>query len=87
MLSTLPLRAYSAGPLGPGHVLDKMKEVWSYLGPSVGGAETALAAITRTRTFAQYEGTVRALFSAGVWKPPAQRSSLARASAVSAALP
>lgn len=77
--------AYRGVLSGPGHVLDKMKEVWTYLGPSVGGAEAALAAVSRTKTFAAYEGAVRALFADGVWKPSPEPSSLASASAASAA--
>ena len=77
--------AYREVLSGPGHALDKMKEVWSYLGPSVGGAEAELAAISRSKTFSPYEAAARAVFAVGTWSPSGGRSSLARASAVSAA--
>ncbi len=70
---------------GPGHALAKMKEVWTYLGPSMVGADAALAAISRSKTFPAYESAVAAAFSGGSWKPSAERSSLARAPAVAAA--
>lgn len=52
---------------GPRHVLDKMKEVWSYLGPSFAGANKALKALTKASSFEAYEAAVAKLFSEGTW--------------------
>jgi tRNA-dihydrouridine synthase len=58
---------------GPGHLLDKMKEVWTYLGASFAGtagpsAGNALATIARAKSVADYDRAVRIVFSEGKWK-------------------
>lgn len=56
---------YRAILSGPAHVLDKMKEVWTYLGGSFPSGGKALAKIVRAKTPASYENAVRELFSEG----------------------
>jgi tRNA-dihydrouridine synthase len=46
---------------GPAHVLDKMKEVWWYLGAFFPQEGKALERITRVKTFADYESAVSIL--------------------------
>jgi tRNA-dihydrouridine synthase B len=46
---------------GPAHVLDKMKEAWSYLGASFPGKEGQLERITRAKTLADYEAAASAV--------------------------
>lgn len=60
-------RGYRDILFGPGHVLDKMKEIWSYLGRSFGGARPALEAIGRAKTLPDYEAAVREVFEKGRW--------------------
>jgi len=43
---------------GPSHVLDKMKEVWTYLGASLPGRKKLLEGIARASTLAAYETAV-----------------------------
>jgi tRNA-dihydrouridine synthase len=52
---------------GPAHALDKMKEVWSYLGRSFSGIEAALLSMSRAKTFSAYEEAVRSIFVDGEW--------------------
>jgi tRNA-dihydrouridine synthase len=47
---------------GPGHTLDKMKEVWTYLGASFPDRHRELAALPRTKSFQEYEGAVSRIF-------------------------
>ena len=54
-------RSYQEALCGPGHLLDKMKELWSYLGASFPGRKRQLEAIARSRTMAEYEGAAAAL--------------------------
>ncbi|HOX31857.1 MAG TPA: tRNA-dihydrouridine synthase family protein [Spirochaetales bacterium] len=49
---------------GPAHVLDKMKEVWGYLGASFPNSGHLLGRISQARTIEAYERAVRRLFSA-----------------------
>jgi tRNA-dihydrouridine synthase len=48
---------------GQRHVLDKMKELWTYLGQSFPGAGEALKKIARSTSFPGYETVVRQLFT------------------------
>lgn len=52
---------------GPVHVLDKMKEIWTYLGKSFSGADQALKDISRSKTIEAYESGVHTVFSQGIW--------------------
>lgn len=47
---------------GPAHVLDKMKEVWSYLGYGMKDRRFPLEEISRAKTLAAYEAAVRKVF-------------------------
>jgi tRNA-dihydrouridine synthase len=47
---------------GPAHALDKMKEVWSYLGPLFRGAETELCRLQGAKNQAAYEEAVARVF-------------------------
>lgn len=59
--------AYRSVLYGSAHVLDKMKEVWTYLGLSIHGVSSALGAISRAKTLDGYEGLVRSVLADGVW--------------------
>jgi tRNA-dihydrouridine synthase B len=48
-------RAYRGVLYGPAHVLDKMKEIWSYLGASFPEKKRSLEAIARVKTLEGYE--------------------------------
>jgi len=50
---------------GPGHVLSKMKEAWTYFGRSLACPARALVAVARAKGFADYEAAVRAALGAG----------------------
>jgi len=50
---------------GPKHALDKMKEIWTYLGHSVTGTERALKDIPRCKTLESYTETVKRIFGPG----------------------
>jgi tRNA-dihydrouridine synthase len=54
-------RSYQEALCGPGHLLDKMKELWSYLRASFPDRKRQLEAISRTRTKAEYERAAAAL--------------------------
>jgi tRNA-dihydrouridine synthase len=54
-------RSYREVLCGPAHVLDKMKEVWSYLGSSFPGAKRQLERLARAKSLAEYESAVLAL--------------------------
>ncbi|MBL8968724.1 MAG: tRNA-dihydrouridine synthase family protein, partial [Spirochaetaceae bacterium] len=60
-------RGYREILFGPGHVLDKMKEIWTYIGQSFGGVRPALEAIGRAKTLADYEAAAREVFARGSW--------------------
>jgi tRNA-dihydrouridine synthase len=47
---------------GETHFLDKMKEVWTYLGTSFPGRDKELARIARAKTGADYRDAINALF-------------------------
>ena len=49
---------------GPAHVLDKMKEIWGFLGKSFPRAGKPLGRISQARTFEAYERAVDGVFSA-----------------------
>lgn len=61
---------YRAVLFGPAHVLDKMKEVWTYLGRNIQGAARDLEALPRAKTLEAYEATVERIFSKGRWQEP-----------------
>ncbi len=52
---------------GPKHVLDKMKEIWTYLGRSFTGASRLLLDISQAKTLESYEKTIDAIFSKTAW--------------------
>ena len=54
--------SYRAILCGPAHVLDKMKEIWSYLGASFPRGKRELERVARAKTLAEYEAAVGALF-------------------------
>ncbi len=54
---------------GPAHVLDKMKELWSWLGPSFSGCDRERLAIKRSKTLDEYQNAQEALFERGHWAP------------------
>lgn len=56
--------AYRGILSGPGHTLDKMKEIWRTLGASFPSAPEALQYISRARSFADYEAAVDGVFAA-----------------------
>lgn len=63
-------RSYRAILFGPAHVLDKMKEVWTYLGHNIQGAARELEALPRSKTLEAYEATVERIFAKGRWETP-----------------
>ena len=54
--------SYRAVLCGPAHALDKMKEVWSYLGHSFPQARRELDGIARAKSIDDYSRAVQALF-------------------------
>jgi tRNA-dihydrouridine synthase B len=54
---------------GPSHALDKMKEVWSYLGPSFHGAEGELRRLQGAKSLDAYDEAVARVFLKGRWRP------------------
>lgn len=58
---------YRAVLFGPGHVLDKMKEIWTYLGRNFSGAGPAFAELARAKTLPAYEEAVEGVFRIGRW--------------------
>jgi tRNA-dihydrouridine synthase len=60
--------AYRSVLHGSAHVLDKMKEVWTYLGSSISGVPSALGAISRAKTLVGYEALVRSILAGGTWE-------------------
>ncbi len=50
---------------GPKHALDKMKEIWTYLGLAISGADRPLKDISRCKTLEEYTDTVKRIFGAG----------------------
>ena len=54
---------------GQRHVLDKMKEVWSYLSLSCTNGEQVIKKISRATSFLSYEAAVAAVFSGEEWLP------------------
>jgi tRNA-dihydrouridine synthase B len=55
-------QSYRGALSGPRHVLDKMKEVWTYLGASFPGGQKRLGRIARATTFLDYEIAVAEMF-------------------------
>jgi tRNA-dihydrouridine synthase B len=60
--------AYGEILFGPKHLLDKMKEIWTYMGRSFSGAERPLKEIIRAKTVEDYRDAVRAVFDEGRWR-------------------
>jgi tRNA-dihydrouridine synthase len=60
-------QTYAEVLCGPGHLLDKMKEIWNYLGKSCVGEEKRLSRLARVKNLDQYNETVKALFEQGHW--------------------
>ncbi len=56
-------RGYQAVLDGPRHVLDKMKEVWTYLGQSFPDASDTLKHLAKSTTLQAYERSVHKLFA------------------------
>jgi tRNA-dihydrouridine synthase len=56
---------YRAVLSGPGHTLDKMKEVWRYLGagPAFAGRRAALGRLAAAKTFPAYEAAAAAVLA------------------------
>lgn len=52
---------------GPKHVLDKMKEIWSYLAPSFSGSGRILKAIGASKTLESFDRTVATVFLTAEW--------------------
>jgi len=55
---------------GQRHVLDKMKELWTYLGQAFPGTSEALKKIAKSSTFPVYESVVRQLFTENRYHEP-----------------
>jgi tRNA-dihydrouridine synthase len=55
-------RSYREALCGPAHPLDKMKEIWSYLGASFPRKAKALERIARAKTLEDYESAVAEIF-------------------------
>lgn len=53
---------YRSALCGPAHVLDKMKEVWSYLGRGTKAGRASLDGIARAKTLDAYESAVGKVF-------------------------
>jgi len=58
---------YQALLSGPAHVMDKMKEVWSYLSRSFSHGAEGFKGIAQAKTKAEYERGVRRLFERERW--------------------
>ncbi|MBN1241095.1 MAG: tRNA-dihydrouridine synthase family protein [Spirochaetales bacterium] len=56
---------------GPGHVLSKMKEAWTYFGRSLACPARALEALARAKGFADYEAAAGAALADGYRGSPA----------------
>jgi len=52
---------------GPAHVMDKMKEVWSYLSRSFSNGTEGFKRIARAKTLAEYDREVLRLFEQECW--------------------
>jgi tRNA-dihydrouridine synthase B len=59
--------AYSAVLFGPVHVMDKMKEIWSYLGRSFTNSEKIIRKISKSRTMEEYDKAVDVVFEKETW--------------------
>lgn len=59
-------QSYRGVLCGPAHVLDKMKEVWSYLGASFPQKKRQLERISRAKALAEYDAAVEGVFSIAV---------------------
>jgi len=62
--------AYREVLYGPAHLLDKMKEIWTYLGQGFPGRGKAIEAIRRAKTLEAYERAVTEIFGNEVSIPP-----------------
>lgn len=65
---------YRGALSGPGHVLSKMKEAWTYFGRSLACPRRALEAVARAKGFGEYESAARAALDAGYRGAPAAPS-------------
>lgn len=61
--------AYKEILFGPKHVLDKMKEIWTYLGKSFAEVDGPRQNIIRAKTSDEYDRAVDAVFAQGQWRP------------------
>lgn len=59
--------AYTEVLSGPSHLLNKMKEIWAYLGKSFTGVDKLLSNLSRTKTVDEYNSAVDAIFRQGRW--------------------
>lgn len=53
---------------GQRHVLDKMKELWTYWGQSLPAEAEAYKCLAKAMTFPAYEAAARSLFSGATWR-------------------
>lgn len=53
---------------GQKHVLDKMKELWTYFGQSLTAGAEAYKGLAKAMTFPAYEAAVRVVFSGATWQ-------------------
>jgi len=53
---------------GQKHVLDKMKELWSYLSSSFAGSGNVLKAVNRAQTIESYQRATKTIFDTGIWR-------------------
>jgi tRNA-dihydrouridine synthase len=54
---------------GQKHVLDKMKELWTFFGQSVSAEAESYKTLSKALTFPSYEAAVRSIFSGATWQP------------------
>lgn len=53
---------------GPGHLMDKMKEIWRYLAPSFPDNPLELSSLARAKTLPELEKRAEHLLTEGLWK-------------------
>jgi len=58
---------YSSILSGPGHLLDKMKELWQYFGQSMPANAVETNAISRTKNIDEYKALIDKLRSTSLW--------------------
>lgn len=64
---------YSRILSGRAHILDKMKEVWSWISPSFEDCARALHDINRSDSLEEYSRAVNAVFSGSRWLPCSEK--------------